>query len=90
MHPIGRDPISHSKSPGKFVPDMWKTDNNTVNEFEELKNLPNGKKIITLKKALKLRKQFSLKGDGKLGNTNINMIQSPDNPNFFILQKQNG
>jgi len=87
MHPIGRDPISHPKSPGKFVPDMWRADNNSVPEFEVLKKAPSGKKIINHKKAAKLRTKFPIKKDGKLGNTGISMIQSPNDPKVFILQK---
>jgi len=87
MHPVGRDPLSHPKSPGKFVPDMWKTDNDVVPEFEALKNTSTGKKLINQKKAAKLRVKFPLKKDGKLGNTGISMTQSPNDPNVFILQK---
>ena len=55
MHPVGLDPSSHSKSPGKFVPDMWKSDNDVVPEFEALKKAPGGKKLINHKKAAKLQ-----------------------------------
>lgn len=87
MHPIGRDPMSHPKTPGKFVPDMWKSDNDVVPEFESLKKTQTGKKIINHKKAAKLRIKFPLKKDGKLGNTGITMSQSPNNPKVYILQK---
>jgi hypothetical protein len=87
MHPIGRDPISHPQTPGKFVPDMWKTDNDVVPEFEALKKSPGGQKLINKKKAAKLRTKFPLKKDGKLGNTGISMVQNPGNPQTYILQK---
>ncbi len=87
MHPVGRDPMSYPKTPGKFVPDMWKTDNDAVQEFESLKRAPSGKKLINYKKAAKLRIKFPLKHDGKLGNTGITMYQNPNDPKTFILQK---
>jgi hypothetical protein len=87
MHPIGRDPMSHPKTPGKFVPDMWKSDNDAVPEFEALKKASSGKKLINYKKAAKLRTKFPLKKDGKLGNTGISMVQSPNDSKVFILQK---
>lgn len=87
MHPLGRDPISHPQSPGKFVPDMWRTDSDVVPEFEALKKMTTGKKVINNKKAAKLRTKFPLKKDGKLGNTGISMTKNPANPTTFILQK---
>ncbi len=87
MHPVGRDPISHPNTPGKFVPDMWKTDNDSIEEFESLKNVSSGEKIINHVKAAKLRVKFPLKKDGKLGNTGITMTQSQSDPKVFILKK---
>lgn len=87
MHPVGRDPISHPQTPGKFVPDMWKSDNNAVEEFESLKKAPSGQKLINYKKAAKLRTKFPLQKDGKLGNTGISMVQNPNDPKTYILQK---
>ncbi len=87
MHPIGLDPSSHPKSPGKFVPDMWKSDNNTVQEFEQLKKMNRGVKTINAAKAQKLKSLFKLYGSGKLGNTGISLLPHPSNNQQFILQK---
>lgn len=87
MHAIGRDVSSHSKSPGKFVPDMWKTNPNAVPEFESLKQQDHGTKLINQRKARQLMKQFNLKSaDGTLGNTGIS-IKSHTTPGMFVLQK---
>ena len=68
MHAIGRDVSSHSKSPGKFVPDMWKSNPNAIQEFESLKQQDSGTKIINQRKAKQLMKQFNLKtADGTPG-----------------------
>jgi hypothetical protein len=88
MHPIGRDPMSHSKTPGKFVPDMWKTKNDTVEEFESLKQSAQGQRLINHVKAAKLKIKFPLKSDGMLGNTGISLTQHPANPNLFIIKKE--
>ena len=87
MHPIGRDPMSHPKTPGKFVPDMWKSDGDVVPEFEALKKAASGRRLINSKKAGKLKTKFPLKKDGKLGNTGITMTQSQNKPGTYILQK---
>lgn len=87
MHAIGRDVSSHSKSPGKFVPDMWKSNPNVIPEFESLKQQDSGTKIINQRKAQQLMKQFSLKtADGRLGNTGIS-LKRHTTPGLFILQK---
>ena len=88
MHPIGRDPSSHPKSPGKFVPDMWRSNNNTVNEFEYLKNVESGVKTINKAKADKLCKQFSITSmPGTLGNTGITIAPHPSSSLSFMLKK---
>lgn len=88
MHPIGRDPSSHSKTPGKFVPDMWKTKGDTVDEFESLKQANTGQRLINHIKAAKLKKKFPLKQNGMLGNTGIMLVQHSTNPNLFIIKKE--
>lgn len=87
MHAIGRDASSHSKTPGKFVPDMWKSDPSAVQEFEALKKMNTGTKVINRMKATQLMKMFNLKtAEGKLGNTGIS-IGPHTNPGSYTLQK---
>lgn len=82
------DVSTHSRTGGKAVPDMWKSDNNAVQEFEQLKKMQSGQKIINAAKANKLRKQFPVKDTGMLGNTGIQLTQHPSQPNSFILIKK--
>jgi hypothetical protein len=87
MKSVIPDVSSHSQSGGRTVPKYCQTDNNNVQEFEALKNVNSGTKVINAVKAQKLKKQFNIKNDnGTLGNTGIT-IQPHTQPGLYILQK---
>ena len=82
------DVSTHSATGGKTVPEYCKSDNNTVEEFEQLKRPGiKGPKTINLAKARKLKDQFNLSDfKGTLGNTGIHMAPHHE-PGFFTLTK---
>jgi len=76
-----------SKHSGDVVPVSHRSNNNAVQEFEQLKRMNSGMKVIGALKAKQLFKQFnSTRGDGKLGNTGIT-IKPHTKPGFFLLKK---
>ena len=87
MADIIPDVNSHSATGGKTVPEYCKHDNNAVQEFETLKIMNKGTKIINLAKARKLKDQFKLSDfKGTLGNTGIHLTPHYK-PGFFTLTK---
>jgi len=87
MADIIPDVSTHSATGGKTVPEYCKHDNNAVQEFESLKKMNSGAKIITAAKAQKLKDQFKLSNlPGTLGNTGISLTPH-SKPGFFVLTK---
>jgi len=81
------DVSSHTKTGGKTVPEYCKSDNNAVQEFEALKNMNSGVKVINQVKAQQLKQQFNLKDfNSTLGNTKIS-IAPHTTPGLYILRK---
>jgi hypothetical protein len=69
------------------VPKCHRADNNSVQEFESLKQMPKGTKTINLAKARKLQAKFNLRDTrGTLGNTGI-FLAPHHEPGFFTLTK---
>ena len=80
-------PGVNSKHSGDVVPVSHRSNNNTVQEFEQLKRMNSGTKVIGALKAKQLFKQFNIvKGEGRLGNTGI-AIHPHTKPGFFLLKK---
>jgi hypothetical protein len=80
-------PSIDAKHAGDVVPVSHRANNNTVQEFESLKKLSRGTKVVNQAKASKLKQQFNLKDyTGKLGNTGIS-IQPHQTSGLYILQK---
>jgi hypothetical protein len=81
------DVDTHSATGGKTVPEYCKSNNNSVQEFESLKTMNSGTKIINLNKARKLKDQFKLNEfKGTLGNTGIHLAPHHKS-GFFTLTK---
>ena len=80
-------PSVSTKHAGDVVPVSHRADNNAVQEFEQLKRMNSGTKIIGALKAKKLKDMYNIKSDsGKLGNTGI-LIQPHQKHGFYLLQK---
>ena len=87
-HIDGMLPITTGKHSHEVVPVSHRANNNTVQEFEQLKRIKNGTKIIGSLKAKKLMDQFNItKNQGKLGNTGITITPHHHKPGFYLLQK---
>jgi hypothetical protein len=84
---LGPDVSTHSATGGKFVPQMWKANNNSVQEYEALKRMESGEKIINSAKAAALKKLHPVSQEGKLGNTGISLLPHPTQQGSFILKK---
>jgi len=90
MHPIGRDPMSHPQSPGKFVPDVHRTVHSNQ-KVAQLKNKTNGKIALTVKDIQQIENEFPpLKYDAnkpkRLGNTGI-IIKFDKTINKPVIEK---